>query len=399
MKIAINIEAIGARRGGAEKYAGTVARWLIQAGHEVHVFARVVDEGELPAETPVHQVLPFCPPALGWFRAYLFASESERMLRRHQFDSIIGFNKVWYVNAYMAVGGAYPASLECNSQRFRSSVKRWVWWATKWISPKHWVFGAITRRQFRGAHCPHVIAPAHIVARHFEQYHGITTQRISVVYNALDSLASVADAPRVRERFRTRLGLSPDEVAVLFVARNYELKGLEPLLEAFAPVARRLPHARLVVSGSSRDGRFRRQAARLGLRDRVLFLGFVDDVRECFAGCDLFAFPTFYDPCSLVVLEAMNAGLPVITTRQNGAGELLTEGVDGFVIDRPWDLEQLSDRMQRIAGDAQLRRSLGERARINVRAYTLEARQQELLAAIERAAGDWWAKPTLRTAA
>jgi UDP-glucose:(heptosyl)LPS alpha-1,3-glucosyltransferase len=148
-------------------------------------------------------------------------------------------------------------------------------------------------------------------------------------------------------------------VAVLFVARNYALKGLEPLLEAFAPVARDFSKCFLLVCGSGRDRRFRRQVLRLGLADRVLFLGFVDNIQECFAGSDAFVFPTFYDPCSLVVLEAMQAGLPVITTRQNGAGELLTEGIDGFVVESPWSKDQLTDRMARLVGDADLRSRMG----------------------------------------
>ena len=45
--------------------------------------------------------------------------------------------------------------------------------------------------------------------------------------------------------------------------------------------------------------------------------------------------PTYYDPCSLVVLEALACGLPVITTAQNGASELLTDGVDGYVLTAP----------------------------------------------------------------
>ena len=56
MKIALNLESVGARRGGAEKYAATLARLLDAAGHEVHVFARAVDAAELPAAVRVHRL-------------------------------------------------------------------------------------------------------------------------------------------------------------------------------------------------------------------------------------------------------------------------------------------------------------------------------------------------------
>jgi UDP-glucose:(heptosyl)LPS alpha-1,3-glucosyltransferase len=399
MKIALNIEMVSSVRGGAEKYAGTVARWLHDAGHEVHIFARNVDPGELPSTTPVHLVRPLCPPGFRWLRSYLFARASERALRTQCFDLIIGFVKVWYQHVHLAVGGAHPAALAYSSRRFRSPWRRAGWWTCKALSPRQWIFRAIARKQYAGSHRPHVIAPARMVAEHFERYHNVSAQRIAIVYNALDAGAALPDPDGARAEFRRRHGLRPDDVAVLFVARNYGLKGLEPLLEAFAPVARDSPNSFLLVCGSRRDGRFRRQVLRLGLRDRVLFLGVVDDIRGCYAGSDVFAFPTFYDPCSLVVLEAMQAGLPVITTRQNGAGELLREGMDGFVVDSPWTVDQLTDRVARLVRDGDLRRHMGGNARMRVRAFTVEARQAEMLAALNRAASDPNAHPGLRDAA
>jgi UDP-glucose:(heptosyl)LPS alpha-1,3-glucosyltransferase len=220
-----------------------------------------------------------------------------------------------------------------------------------------------------------------------------------VVYNLLDDQRAQPDAADARETFRRRQGLGADEVAVLFAARNYSMKGLGPLLECFARVARDCPRARLVVCGSRRDETYRRMAARLGVEKQVLFLRFVDDVRQCFAGCDVFAFPTFYDPCSLVVLEAMHAGRPVITTRQNGAGELLTDGLDGFVIDSPWALDALTDRLRRLVSDDDLRRSMGRQAQAHAEQLTAHARLDDLLAALARAAADPTASPTRRNAA
>jgi UDP-glucose:(heptosyl)LPS alpha-1,3-glucosyltransferase len=399
MKIALNIETVGARRGGAEKYAGSLARWLAAIGHEIHVAAREVDAGELPPEVTVLPIKPFCPPGLGAFRAYMFARASEQALRGRQFDLIVGFVKTWHQHAYLAVAGAHPASLDCNSRRFRSPVARAAWRTLKAISPKQWAFAAIARKQFHGEYRPHIIAPSRMVAEHFQQYHGVSADQISVVYNGLDAAAALPDPATSRVNFRRRLGFTAADVLVLFVARNYELKGLEPLIESFVPVARACPRARLLVCGSTRDVRFRRQVRRLGLRACVHFLGFVDDIRECFVGSDLFAFPTFYDPCSLVVPEAMHAGLPVITTRQNGAGEMLTEGVDGFVVDSPWATDQIADRIVRLARDEPLRRHMSDSARTHVRAFTIEAMQDQLLEAFGRAAGVSIGRPGERKAA
>ncbi|NUQ63934.1 MAG: glycosyltransferase family 4 protein [Pirellulales bacterium] len=383
MKIALNIEMIG-KRGGAEKYAGSLARYLAAAGHEVHVVARQVDPGELPPEVRVHRIRPARVPGLGWLRAYRFAAASERVLRGLQVDCILGFSKAWRQHAYLSVGGPHRAALDHGSQRFRSRWLRAVWRLGKLLSLKQWSFRLIDRKAFHSGRMPHVIAVSRMSAEHFRQYHGVPADRLSVVYNGLDDGNPLDDPAAAREAFRRELGLADDDVAVLFVARNYALKGLAPLLEAFAPVAASQPRAKLVVCGNDRSASYRRHARRLGIEDRVRFLGFLEDVRGCFAGCDLFAFPSFYDPCSLVVLEAMAAGLPVIATRQNGAGELLTEGADGFVLESPWAVEQMTDRIGRLVRDDELRRRMGREAAVHVQAFTLGARMQELLAIVER---------------
>ena len=399
MKIALNIETVGARRGGAEKYAGTLCRCLAAAGHEVHVFAREVDADELPPGARFHPVRPRGIPGLGILKAYQFAQASEAALRGEPLDLIVGFVKVWYQHVYVAVGGSHIATLAYNSRRFRGWPQRAAWWLGKAANLKQWIFQAISRKQFAAGHAPHVIAPSRMVAAHFRHYHHVPPERISVVYNLLDGQLAVDDAGAARAAFRREHGLRDNEVAVLFAARNYSMKGLRPLLEAFARIAGECPRARLVVCGSRRDGGYRRLAAARGIARQVLFLSFLDDVRPAFAGCDVFAFPTFYDPCSLVVLEAMGAGLPVITTRQNGAGELLTEGRDGYVIDSPWAVDQMAARLRLLASDDDVRRRMGAQARANVERFTIRAGRESLLAALQRAAADPQASPKLRSAA
>lgn len=399
MKIAVNIEAVGARFGGAENYAASLVRWLTSAGHQVHVVCRQADPADLPRGTQVHRLHLPSWPGLGWLRSYHFARSSERLLRQQHFDLIIGLVKVWHQHVYIAVGGSHPASLAYNSLRFRNPLRRLLWWGTKLASPKQWVFRWIEQRQFGPGRNPHVIVPAQMVADHFQQYHGVPPEKISIVPWGLDTSRELTDRSIARAAFRRQHALAEGDVAILFVARNYELKGLGPLLDAFAPLARRYPHLRLLACGGKREAAHRRQAQRLGIAGQVNFLGFVDDIRNCFAGADVFAFPTFYDPCSLVVLEAMRAGLPVITTRANGAAELITDGGEGFVIDSPWNIDGLRLRLHLLATDAALRERMGARARSAAERFSLVDRAGQLLACLERAAGDSPASATERAAA
>jgi glycosyltransferase involved in cell wall biosynthesis len=284
MKIALNIEWVGARRGGAEKYAGVIARELHAAGHDVHVFARGADPGEVPEGITLHRVMVQKWPGCGWFRAFRFACASERALKSQSFDLIVGFNKTWYQDVYIAVAGAQPAVVEHSLQRFKGPLRRTIHKLGKVFSPKQWMFQWIEHRQFGPAARPmHVIAPSHFVARQFHEFHGLPRSQVTVVYNGIiPTIALSTHDADARTAFRLEHGLSNGDAALLFLARNYELKGLEPLLEAFAQTAskhaarpaRSSAAAVIKTSLFAKNGR-----SSLGVADRVRFLGFVDDVQ------------------------------------------------------------------------------------------------------------------------
>jgi len=98
-----------------------------------------------------------------------------------------------------------------------------------------------------------------------------------------------------------------------------------------------------------------------------------------YAAADAFVLPTFYDPCSLSVSEAAACGLPSVTSRFNGAAELLSEGVEGFVLADPADDSELCNRLGSLM-DPALRLRMGAAARRLALRYTLERNCDELMA-------------------
>jgi len=178
------------------------------------------------------------------------------------------------------------------------------------------------------------------------------------------------DRPRLRAEERRRWGVGPGEVVAAFVGMNYRLKGLEPLLYALARLPAGAP-LRLAVAGGAKTGPWERLARRLGVARRVVFLGPVADVRRVYFAADLHAHPTFYDPCSGVVIEALACGLPVITTRFNGAAELLHPPREGFVLDDPHDHAALADALTTLL-DPVCRDACGRAARQAAATWTIE---------------------------
>lgn len=158
-------------------------------------------------------------------------------------------------------------------------------------------------------------------------------------------------------------GFRPEVAEFLFLAHNPRLKGLRAAFGAVAVARRRGLAARLSVVGRvPRDG-WRRMAARLGVAEAVSFEGALapgDVVRRLRASTGLLH-PTFLDPCSLACLEATACGVPVITTRRNGAVERLGPAGAALVVDDPRDTEGLARAMEEVASPAR-RAELGEAA-------------------------------------
>jgi UDP-glucose:(heptosyl)LPS alpha-1,3-glucosyltransferase len=127
----------------------------------------------------------------------------------------------------------------------------------------------------------------------------------------------------------------PDEIAVLFLGSGWERKGLRFAIAAMAKLRDR--QMRLLVAGRGNERKYRTRS--------VTFLGEIEDVRLPLAAGDIFILPTVYDPFSNASLEAMAAGLPVITTRANGCSEIIEPKVHGSVVDRPDDVKALSDAL------------------------------------------------------
>jgi UDP-glucose:(heptosyl)LPS alpha-1,3-glucosyltransferase len=239
--------------------------------------------------------------------------------------------------------------------------------------PRYRKFRRVMERQFadRGQL---VLALSQMVARDYERYHQIPRERIRLVYNGVDTERFSPDHRGAhRETVRRRLGVGPDEVLFLFVGHDFRRKGLVPAMRAMGRLVRAGRPVRLAVVGG-RERNIRRHEAycrRHGLAGAVRFAGRIDDSVPYYAAGDVYVLPTFYDPCSLGVLEAVASGLPSITTRFNGAGEMLSDGRDGYVLADPADDAALAARMEELL-DPAMRARMGEAARRLALEHTLQ---------------------------
>ena len=202
-----------------------------------------------------------------------------------------------------------------------------------------------------------VIAVSRAVAADLETWHRVPADRMRMVPNGIDTARFAPPAHADREALRQRLGLVGRTV-FLFSAHNPRLKGVHPLLRAFAHARSHRPEIMLVTVGRHPDARILRDVRRLGLQGSVRFDGPVVDPLAHYHAADAFVLPSWHDACSLSVLEACACGVPAITTRANGASELLTEGLDGHIVESAADVEALAAALVDLTcGDTRARMS------------------------------------------
>jgi len=174
-------------------------------------------------------------------------------------------------------------------------------------------------------------------------------------------------------------------------------KGIIDLFRAFSALAEEMEGVKLLYVGdvleSDRDKRskelLRREVEAAGLTDRVVFLGFRDDVPKILRAMDIFVLPSYREGLPVSVMEAMAAGLPVIASDIRGCREEVIDGVTGILVP-PGDVIALREAMERLLKDTGMAEEMGRKGRERVEEeYDLAAAVERQLAVYRRIAAEW----------
>ncbi len=195
----------------------------------------------------------------------------------------------------------------------------------------------------------------------FIRHYGSVAESIIVIPNAVDcETFTPANRPLYREQIRQKHGISRSNPVLMFVGGDWERKGVRYLIESLSRLV--TTDVRLLIIGSGDEKSYGQLAEQRQVRERIVFVKGIN-TREYYAASDVFVFPTIYEPFGLVIVEAMASGLPVITSRSAGAADLITDGVDGFLLNEPSNINDLTARIELLLSNAELRKTIGERAR------------------------------------
>jgi len=343
MKVALISEWLDPWRGGAETSTVQFIHHLMDAGVELHVFTR-----SRPAPAPglvVHTVSGAAMTRTR--RSVTFAHRVERALRRASFDVIHAISPCRGADLYQPRGGTVAETIERNVALRTSPAARGLKRYGARLNLKQRYMLRMERELMGDESGPIVVALSEYVVRQLRHHYDLPDARIRKVFNGVEVDRSPASQRAAdRAAIRREFAIAEGALLVLELAHNFRLKGVHRWMEALALLAERgATRVRSLIVGRGDSARWHRLAGRLGVRDRLVFVGPSDRVRELLHAADVLVHPTYYDPCSRVVLEAMSCGLPCITTRWDGASEMIRSGENGFVLQEPTDISQLADHV------------------------------------------------------
>lgn len=203
------------------------------------------------------------------------------------------------------------------------------------------------------------IAVSEEVARSLKRLYGM--QRCRVIPNGIPT-NHYAHPQVAREEWRAREGFGEDQVLFTCVARFWPQKNHALLLKAFAqgPASDANAHLVLVGEGSLQE-QLEEQAKSIGLARKVHFLGLRSDIPDVLGAMDAFVLSSDWEGNPLSVMEAMAAGLPIVSTAVGGVPDLFASGKEGFLV-KQGDEQGLANAMRSLLSDAEIRRSMGAAA-------------------------------------
>jgi UDP-glucose:(heptosyl)LPS alpha-1,3-glucosyltransferase len=367
-KVAIIIERADVSLGGAERSMSEVANALSSLGLEVDLLAA---KGQATA-TNIHVLCADVPDKR--VSLPVFADALRRHISEAGYDILHSVLPFTDADLYQPRAGTYAESALRNAASYPNPlVRRWKR-MTAFVNRRRAKLLRAEQQCCRGSKGPIVSALSHYVVEQLRRHYATDPGRIVRMLNGVDTDRRIDTSVTraFRPRVLTRLGIqgTQEPVLFLFVANNFRLKGLYPLIEAMkaaGKIGMERP-ACLIVAGAGKSDGYRKLARRLGVEDRILFLGPVPDIGSILPAIDVGVLPTFSDASSRFILEALAAGKPVITTQFNGAIDHFTDGQHGKVIDSPNNVTALADAIRYYTSTANIERASQAIAEDNLRA-------------------------------
>ena len=347
LNVALVSESVSSVRGGAETSTSQFLQHLLDQGVNVDLYTQTRLEAR--ERLKVHTIETSGGPKT--FQTLRFSSKVDQLLAGRQYDVVHAITPCLAADVYQPRGGTVPETVERNLAMRQSSASRALKRIANEFNLKQRAMLRLERRLVCRTRPPVVVAISEYVRRQLTHHYRLNGDSIQLIFNGIDYQPCSSEQRRLdRAAVRKLYGVAEGQVLALVIAHNFKLKGVTRWLAALRLLRRRHgDQFKTVIIGKASARPYVRLAHSLAVADLAVFVGPTQRTREFFHAADVLVHPTYYDPCSRVVLEAMLCGVPPVTTRFNGAAEVITDGVTGKIIASPEDIEDLARAVENAA--------------------------------------------------
>lgn len=310
------------KRGGLEKYTLRLAAGFADQGHDATILTTDYPQGSL-ANIGCNIVSLGQSTSFSLLQLMKFDAACKRYVAIHAPDVVFGMERNFCPQShYRAGNGCHKAYLDR-----RRTTDSWFKVATFAINPLHRLILDMEQSTFESEELKRLFVNSHMVQQEICNYYpSVDPKKITVVHNGVEwkeLQKSFDEGLLIRPKIIKSLGLHSDVHQFLFVGNEYGRKGLSLLLDALVLLPKNAFH--LTVIGRERNPEaFIEKTKRLGLEDRVKFVGAVSEMKPYYTAADTLVIPSFYDPFANVTVEALAMGLRVISSSSNGGSEVIT---------------------------------------------------------------------------
>lgn len=309
--------------GGLQRDCLRIANTCKARGHDVHIYTMAWD-GEKDPGLMVHELKS--SGMQNHTRCLSFVKQLESEMAKETFDAVVGFNKLPNLDVYYAADGCYEARV----QEERSWLYRWL--------PRYRQYAALEKAVFARGGKTEILVISPPQVKEYKKTYQTESERLHALPPGIDKNRRAPDhADMIRNTWRTRYQFQTSTLCLLMVGSGFKTKGVDRSLRAIAALPSALrARCELLVIGKDDPDPFIKLAKKLQIENQVRFLGGRDDVTAHLLAADVLLHPSYHENTGTAILEAMIAGLPVLTVSACGYATYVTKANAGEVVQGPF---------------------------------------------------------------
>jgi UDP-glucose:(heptosyl)LPS alpha-1,3-glucosyltransferase len=357
--------------GGLEKNARHIAKAFLDNGYKVKILTTGYEN-----KNSEFEIISFKTPLinLSYKKILQFDRKCDFYLNRHPSDIIFGMDRNSHQTHIRAGNGVHRAYLEM--RKLNSKFLKRISFS---FNPLHQTILNIEKKAFESPKLKTLFVNSYMIKNEILKYFSTDDKKIKVIHNGVQWEGFKQFFYESFEKKKTlcnHFKIPLDSIKLFFAGNGYERKGLKNLLKALSFFQKE--NLYLFIAGKDKNFTYyKKYVSKLKINNKVHFLGPLADLVSFYQLCDVFVLPTFYDPFANVILEALSMGLFVITTKNNGASEIINQN-QGITLQNPFDIDEIKNAISHVLDKAKTKAS-SQKIRDSVARYDYHKQLKKLL--------------------